>query len=70
MDKATADHKLRVRNPEDGVIHRAFQHPVYSDHFVTSCGMVVTTSQTRHETNLTGFEIVDSSTDSTCKNCF
>lgn len=61
--------KILLQNPSDNIVHLGFVHPVYSDHYVTDCGMVVTTSHTRHETNLTGFVIMDSSEEITCDLC-
>ena len=58
-----------VQNPQDGLVHKAMQHPVYSDHYITNCGMVVTTSNTRHETNLTGFIMLKPSKKVTCSDC-
>jgi len=58
-----------MQSPVDGVFHSAVQHPVYSDHYVTGCGMVVTTSETRHEANLTGFIMCEPMTKITCTDC-
>lgn len=65
----TAEYKFVLQNPQDDSVHKAMQHPVYSDHYITVCGMVVTTSNTRHETNLTGFIMLDQSKKITCSNC-
>ncbi|MFW9847741.1 MAG: hypothetical protein ACFFF4_01290 [Candidatus Thorarchaeota archaeon] len=64
----TNDEKIMIQDPSDNCIHSASQHPVYSDHFITDCGMVVTTSATRHETNHTNFVIIDT-TKITCNSC-
>ena len=62
------EQNIILQNPGDGVIHSAVQHPVYSNHYITDCGMVVTTSSTRHETNHTDFLILDTD-EITCENC-
>ncbi|MHA1908978.1 MAG: hypothetical protein ACW98Y_16880 [Candidatus Thorarchaeota archaeon] len=60
--------KIIIQNPVNHCIHSAVRHPVYTDHFITDCGMVVTTSATRHETNNTEFIILES-LKVTCENC-
>ncbi|MHA1929389.1 MAG: hypothetical protein ACTSV2_12510 [Candidatus Thorarchaeota archaeon] len=65
----TTEYNFVIQNPKDDSVHKAMQHPVYSDHFITGCGMVVTTSNTRHETNLTGFIMLKSSEKITCSDC-
>ena len=61
--------KFVLKNPAGGMTHKAIKHPEYTDHYVTDCGMVVTTSRTRHETDLTGFIILDQDDDITCERC-
>ena len=64
----SGEEKILIQSPTDSRVHSAQQHPVYSDHFVTDCGVVVTTSATRHETNFTEFVIIDSE-EITCEDC-
>ncbi len=67
--RMTEKDKFVLQNPSNLMIHSAVQHPVYTDHYITGCGMVVTTSNTRHETNLTGFIMLKPSKNVTCSDC-
>ena len=63
-----SDEKIIIQNPINECVHSAIQHPVYSDHYITDCGMVVTTSATRHETNHTEFIVLEAE-EITCNDC-
>ncbi|MFW9919796.1 MAG: hypothetical protein ACFFED_09370 [Candidatus Thorarchaeota archaeon] len=61
--------KFILKDPANELVHIAMQHPVYSDHYVTRCGQVVTTGSSRHETNLIGFHQISNNHEITCKDC-
>ncbi|MBD3404507.1 MAG: hypothetical protein GF411_00050 [Candidatus Lokiarchaeota archaeon] len=64
----TSNYDFLLRCPKDSIIHYAMKHPEYTDHYVTKCGVVVTTGTRRFETNFTNFQIVEG-TQATCPDC-